>query len=328
MRTSTRVAAFVAMLALVLAAGWAGGRWLGPDEESVATDGSTHGHDDAAAGGHGGGHGDEHGAAGAAAAAGLQVSEHGHTLTLAEPTLPSGRQELAFTIEGEDGPVTAYDVAHEKRLHLVVVRRDLTGFQHVHPAMDDDGTWRVDVDLEPGPWRVFADFKPTGGEAHVLGADLLVPGDFEPEALGEQELAASVDGYDVNLGGGFTVGTASTVTATVSKDGEVVELEPYLGASGHLVALRSGDLGYLHVHPEEGDRAEFHTAFPSVGAYRLFLDFKHDGVVRTAAFTVQVGGAGHDHSTHSHGDGSGDDHGDGSGTGDESGEGDGHDHEH
>ncbi len=318
MRTSTRVAGFVAVLALVLAAGWAGGRWLGPDEDTVATDSAGHGHADEAAGGSAGGHG-EHGEHGAAVAAGLQVSEHGHTLTLAEGTLPAGRQQLAFTIEGEDGPVTAYDVAHEKELHLIVVRRDLTGFQHVHPTMDADGTWRVDVDLEPGPWRVFADFKPTGGEAHVLGADLFVPGDFEPEPVGEQELAASVDGYDVNLGGGFTVGAASTLTATVSKDGEVVDLEPYLGATGHLVALRAGDLGYLHVHPEDSDRAGFHTAFPSVGTYRLFLDFKHDGVVRTAAFTVQVEGAGHDHGTHSHGDEAGD-HEDGSE--------DGHSHDH
>lgn len=326
MRTSTRALGFVAVLTLVLAAGWAGGRWLGPDEDTVAADTSGHGagHSDSAdqgaeaAAGHGE-HGEEHGGGAAAAvAAGLQVSEHGHTLTLRESTVPTGRQELAFTIEGEDGPVTAYDVAHEKRLHLIVVRRDLTGFQHVHPEMDDDGTWRVDVDLEPGPWRVFADFKPTGGEAHVLGADLFVPGDFEPETLGKQELAASVDGYDVNLGGSFTVGTASTLTATVSRDGEVVELEPYLGASGHLVALRAGDLGYLHVHPEEGDRAAFHTAFPSAGTYRLFLDFKHDGVVRTAAFTVHVDGAGHDHSTHSHGeaDQDGGEHSDG------------HDHDH
>ncbi|MDN4174480.1 hypothetical protein QWY28_16085 [Nocardioides sp. SOB77] len=304
MRTSTRVLGFLAVLVLVLGLGWAGGRWLGPDEETVAADEGGHGSHgssqtaEEASDAHG-----SHGSGAEAAAAGLQVSEHGHTLTLAEATLPAGRQELAFTVEGEDGPVTAYDVAHEKQLHLIVVRRDLTGFQHVHPTMDADGTWRVDVDLEPGPWRVFADFKPTDGEAHVLGADLFVPGDFQPEPLGEQELSASVDGYDVNLGGGFVAGEESTLTATVSRDGEVVDLEPYLGATGHLVALRAGDLGYLHVHPEEDtDRAEFHTSFPSVGTYRLFLDFQHDGVVRTAAFTVEVEGAGHDHATHSHGE--------------------------
>ena len=34
----------------------------------------------------------------------------------------------------------------------------------------------------------------------------------------------------------------------------MTDLQPYLGAYGHLVALRDGDLAYLHVHPgEHGD---------------------------------------------------------------------------
>ena len=35
----------------------------------------------------------------------------------------------------------------------------------------------------------------------------------------------------------------------------MTDLQPYLAAYGHLVALRQGDLAYLHVHPdgEPGD---------------------------------------------------------------------------
>ena len=64
------------------------------------------------------------------------------------------------------------------------------------------------------------------------------------------------------------------------------------------MALRASDLAYLHVHPmgEPGDGTTpagpeigFHTTVPSNGDYRLFLDFKHDDVVRTAEFTVSVG---------------------------------------
>ena len=58
--------------------------------------------------------------------------------------------------------------------------------------------------------------------------------------------------------------------------------------------LRSGDLGYLHVHPEEGEPGpgvEFATAFPTPGTYRLFLDFQHHGSVHTAALTVPAGTA-------------------------------------
>ena len=41
------------------------------------------------------------------------------------------------------------------------MRRDLAGFQHVHPARGADGTWRVPLDLPAaGTYRVFADFAP------------------------------------------------------------------------------------------------------------------------------------------------------------------------
>ena len=81
----------------------------------------------------------------------------------------------------------------------------------------------------------------------------------------------------------------------------MTDLQPYLGAYGHLVALRAGDLAYLHVHPDgvpgdgvtaPGPDVTFWATAPSAGAYRLFLDFQHNGVVRTAEFTVQATPAG------------------------------------
>jgi hypothetical protein len=76
---------------------------------------------------------------------------------------------------------------------------------------------------------------------------------------------------------------------TVSRGGRTIRTEPYLGAGGHLVALREGDLAYLHVHPEEHDDAvSFMTEFPSEGRYRLYLQFKHQGRVHTAEFTQEV----------------------------------------
>ena len=53
------------------------------------------------------------------------------------------------------------------------------------------------------------------------------------------------------------------------------------------MTLRVGDLAYLHTHPE-GDRLAFDVALPSPGAYRLWVQFRLDGVVRTAAFTQEV----------------------------------------
>jgi hypothetical protein len=147
---------------------------------------------------------------------------------------------------------------------------------------------------------VFADFAPTGGAATTLGVDVSAPGAFEPVTHAPSR-TAQVDGYTVELAGDLVAGQASPVTLSVSRGGvPVTDLQPYLAAYGHLVALREGDLAYLHVHPEgspgdgvtlSGPQIEFVAQVPTAGSYRLFLDFQHKGVVRTAGFTVPTGPA-------------------------------------
>jgi hypothetical protein len=301
------------------------GRAVGPVEAAVpaAHEGMAGAADDehSSAGTHEG-MGDE-AADGSAASLpkGLMVSQDGYTFRLADATLAPGRQvPVEFTIEGPDGrPVTAYDVEHDKRLHLIAVRRDFSGFQHVHPVMDEDGTWRSELDLRAGPWRVFADFKPTAGEALTLGTDVAVPGSYQPARPAEDSRTSSVRDYTVTLDGDLTVGEEAELVLRVSRDGRpVTDLEPYLAAYGHLVALRDGDLAYLHVHPEgapddgttkPGPDIVFFTEVPSPGRYHLFLDFKHQGAVRTAAFTVTVHGS----ASESSGSGATDGHSDGDG---------------
>jgi hypothetical protein len=232
---------------------------------------------------------------------GLQVSENGYTLDAAA-SLPAGAPTpVSFRVLGPDGqPVTAYETAHDEDLHLIAVRRDLTGYQHVHPDLAPDGTWSIPLDLTAGGWRLFADFDPAGpDEPLVLGADVAVAGTYTPQPLPEPSATAEVDGYTVALDGQLVPGQESELTLSVSRDGRpVTDLQPYLAAYGHLVALRAGDLAYLHVHPAggPGDGATapgpditFSATAPSAGDYRLFLDFKHGDVVRTAEFTVRAG---------------------------------------
>jgi hypothetical protein len=233
---------------------------------------------------------------GAPAEAGLASSTGGYTLTPTDATLTPGIPEtFAFRITGPNGAaVTAFDVEHEKRMHLIIVRRDGTGFQHVHPEMTADGTWNVPVTLPTaGSYRAFADFIPAGGTGTVLGVDLAAPGPFEPVTHGPSR-TAHVDGYAVELAGDLLAGRASPVTLTVTRDGRpVTDLQPYLGAYGHLVALREGDLAYLHVHPDgaasSGPQVQFVAEVPSAATYRLFLNFQHDGAEHTAEFTVTTG---------------------------------------
>lgn len=233
---------------------------------------------------------------------GLMIAEHGYTLALSENELPAGDAiRLGFSIIGPDGePVTDYTESHDKDLHLIVVRRDMTGFQHVHPTLDAEGAWSVPVNLEPGQWRVFADFTPGGEDENLtLGADLAVAGDYRPRQLPAAASSAEVDDYTVHLDGALVPGKESKLILTVTRAGEpVTDLQPYLAAYGHLVALRDGDLAYLHVHPagtpgdgttKAGPGITFYATAPSGGDYRLFLDFRNRGTVRTAEFTANAG---------------------------------------
>ncbi|HEX3240078.1 MAG TPA: hypothetical protein VHR18_08100 [Solirubrobacterales bacterium] len=221
---------------------------------------------------------------------GLAVAENGLRLVVLDPERERGvSAPLRFRIVGEDGPLTGFDSAHTKRMHLIVVRRDLTGFQHLHPRMAADGTWAVPLQLDDaGDYRVFADFV-HAGEATTLASDLRVDGATNLVGLpAPAPVAVSDGGYRVQLAPQTArAGEPAQIEFEVTRGGQPVALQPYLGAAGHLVALREGDLAFLHVHPEQ-DRLAFMATFPSAGRYRLFLQFEVGGKIKTVAFTQEV----------------------------------------
>jgi hypothetical protein len=300
MNSPVKLAAYAAGLAVVFAGAAGVGNAVGPVADP------PRGHPDMEAG-----HGHEAGSDRTVdAPKGLQVSQDGYTLVPETASLPAAKPTTyAFRITGPNGkPVTDYTPTHDKDLHLIVVRRDLAGFEHVHPRLGADGTWQVPLSLAAGAgtYRVFADFAPAAGdgEALTLGTDLVVAGDQRPTPLPEPSRTTTVDGYTVTLDGSLASGQSSPLTLIVSKDGRpVTDLQPYLAAYGHLVALRQGDLAYLHVHPEgapgdgktrPGPGIKFYAEVPTDGTYRLYLDFKHQGMVHTAEFTATAGVANSD----------------------------------
>ncbi|WP_454194490.1 hypothetical protein [Nocardia sp. Marseille-Q1738] len=291
MNTSTKFGGFALGLAAVFGIAVATGAVIGPDPaEPAAHNSGTH---DRPA---------EQGEAHSEALpGGMMTTERGYTLRLdTTQAAPAPNVPLRFRILDQNGAaVTRYVRSHDKDLHLIVVRRDMVAFQHVHPVLGTDGTWSVPLDLtRAGDYRVFADFTPQGGENLTLGADLRVAGKYDPQQLPAATTTATVGDYTVTLDGVVVPGRPSTVTLSVHRGGKpVTDLQPYLGAYGHLVALRAADLGYLHVHPEghpgdgvtqAGPGITFALTAPSAGDYRLFLDFQHEGVVRTAEFTLTV----------------------------------------
>lgn len=303
MNTPARLAAFGGLIAITFGAALGVGAAVGTPIGPAAPGHSSGGH--SSGGSHAASATDQ--ATNQAAdhrPAGLAVAESGYRLVLDADRLAAGRRiPFSFKVVGPDGtPLTRYRPNHERDLHLIAVRRDLSGFQHVHPRLGETGTWTSSLDLDPGVWRVFADFipdsGPRSGEALTLGADLHVAGTYDPAPLHAPDRTSDVvDGYTATLDGQLVVGRESTLTFSVAHDGEpVTDLDPYLAAYGHLVALRVGDLAYLHVHPEghpgdgttkPGPAITFAATAPSAGDYRLYLDVKHRGVVRTLALTVR-----------------------------------------
>ncbi|WP_328464836.1 hypothetical protein OHA21_41920 [Actinoplanes sp. NBC_00393] len=238
------------------------------------------------------------GAGAGAAVGGLSLSSSGLTLAPTTTTFPANKtQKLEFTINGPGGaPVTTYAIVHDKPLHLIVIRRDLTGFQHLHPEMAADGTWSIDLTLpEPGSYRMIADFTAVLGGSQIattLGSDLTVAGGYAPVTLPDPARAAATSDFRVAYEGTPATESTQPLLMTVTDTaGKPVTVEPYLGAFGHLVVLRQGDTGYVHVHPENqliDGKIKFWLAAPSPGTYRMFLDFQVAGKVSTAAWTVVV----------------------------------------
>jgi len=278
---SFKLAAFAAALAVVLAVSFGVARAVAPDGLADRASDEHAGMDMSGS--------DEHGSSTQAAAVpGLAVADAGYRFVPEATTLASGpAQPFRFRLEGPDGrSVERYRLLHERELHLIVVRRDLTGFQHVHPVREPDGTWAVPLDLPTGgTWRAFADFAPTGGPAQLtLGIDLQVTGSFDPGTI-PTAAAAPDPRFDVRFDR-----RDDDIEIAVARNGMPIETEPYLGARGHLVALRAGDLAYLHVHPETGGApaVRFKAELPTAGTYAMFFDYQVGGVVRTAATTMEV----------------------------------------
>ncbi len=288
------VVPLIAVIGLVQAVGNGSPSAIGPTE-GLTGGASGHAHAPGTASNH------PHGGftIGDATVGGLAVGAGGYTLAPASTALTAGvSAPFRFRIEGPNGrPVTRYVIARDRPMHLVVVRRDLSGYQHLHPTMSADGTWQIDLALPaPGTWRAFADFATfdaNGAKAAVtLGVDLTVAGGYEPASTPAATREATVDAYTVTYEGTPHPGVTQPLVFRVFRAGKPVrDLERHLGAYGHVVALRERDLGYAYALAEDRlfrGAAKFWLSAPSRGRYRMYFDFRVDGRVHTATFTVVV----------------------------------------
>lgn len=217
------------------------------------------------------------------------------------PAMPAAGEvtDLSLQILGPDHtPVTNFDVLHEKLAHLIVVREGLDEFAHLHPDVGDDGTLRIKHQFgKAGPYRLFVDYQPAGGAPSLATGRLTVAGEGSPAAALTPNPDASVTDADVTARVEVTSAPeGKTIRFKITgPDGKAIEdLQPYLGAMGHLVVIRSGTLDYVHAHPVGDSKAApggivaFEAHLPSTGIYKAWGQFRHKERILTFPFVLQI----------------------------------------
>jgi hypothetical protein len=231
---------------------------------------------------------------------------------LASPSPPAAGEEteLELRVRMENSPdlreVTDFDLVHERLMHLFLVRRDLGYFAHEHPELVAPGVFRLRLRFPaPGEWRLFADVAPRDAGGQVLLAKLTVrPGEGDPPPPSPMPdgavLSAAADGVRADLeipGGGIPAGRTVTVVArlTDAKGRPVEDLEPWLGALGHLLLIPRDAETFAHAHPDErvpgagrGGRIPFLVRLPQPGLYRGWLQFQRGGRVVTEEIALEA----------------------------------------
>jgi len=228
---------------------------------------------------------------------------------------------LQFDVKDKDGNVVKdFATYHEKKMHFIVVRKDRTNFQHVHPTLDEaTGIFTLKSFTFPadGDYRLFADFAPDANKKDSMGMiEAVAPYEdvragnaskYTPLALGQDSLTSIVNGFTASIvqppGGDSAASTSATrfyagqdgsVPVSMKKNGVLfTNLQNFLGSLGHMVVL-GPNLEFIYAHPLLDDVAnqtgyiQFMVTFPTSGQYKLYLQTQADNQVTTNDFNLTV----------------------------------------
>jgi len=215
--------------------------------------------------------------------------------------------------DGYDDELVPLELHHEKKIHLMILSKDLSYFEHIHPKYDGEGyqikvigkneSFTKERGLDEtqfthgGEYIMYVDYVPAGATGQLDKIPLIVGGTpIEKIELGNQNLNWAGEGYKVELSSdkNLTVNTPVQLKIHITNEGNPVnDLGTYLGALAHMVVLSEDTEGYLHVHPLDsetnGPDILLNTKFPKAGKYKVYMQFNHNGKVRTTNFVVEVG---------------------------------------
>ncbi len=230
-------------------------------------------------------------------------------------SLEPGNVDFTFKLYGLDGHEFGPDdlkIAHEKKMHFIVVRDDMTGFQHVHPEYTS-GKWTVSTTIvEQGNYQVYVDIEPVEEEPTTLRIPVTIGGTTENAQAPTPKTDMSVQSKGITAvletSSELKTNEHTRLTFALTKGGSpVADIGPYLGAFGHVVLLRHGDADdFIHVHPvtetaPTDGKVSFDAQFPVKGRYTLYAQFNVNGEVLTFPITVDVDTDGSDTEVHDDG---------------------------
>jgi hypothetical protein len=232
-------------------------------------------------------------------------------------------------------PIRAEDlvVKHEHALHVMVVDQGLEDYSHTHPVANADGTFTFTFTPRlDRPYRLWADFSLSdpstedgaAAAGHAHGQDMA---DHMAHGATGAVAAATYAAVDLPVGAGPVPAVAATPTLTANADGlrfalsleqplrageasraslsvadaqgrPYTQLQPLMGAFGHMVGFNPGATTMMHVHPEGaepttpdargGPALTFMVEPESAGPQRLFVQVRTNGREVAVPFNVVV----------------------------------------
>ncbi len=221
------------------------------------------------------------------------------------PRAPKAGATAQFRLTVRDPRTNAvvrnFELVHERILHFFIISQDLEHFAHVHPQLQSDGTFLQSTILpRAGAYRLIADFLPAGGVPQMIQQSVVTAGftgSLVPNAALVEDLTDKLlDGVRVKLSMPRPVAGREQLLTFQVEDAAtgrpVADLEPYLGATGHVLLVSSDLQTAAHSHPVAdlsatvGPVIVFQALFPREGAYRVWVQFQRRGRVLVAPFTV------------------------------------------
>lgn len=218
--------------------------------------------------------------------------------------------ELRFTIRDTKtkAVVRDFDIAHTKVFHLLLASKDLSWFAHEHPDAQPEGSFTLSqVFPTGGEYLLYADVAPRGAGSQILGTSVRVRGAVsKPVPLVPSAPRNTVDGITASFSAATSpipVGRSTSLAfkLTDATTGQpVTDLEPYLGAYGHLMIIHQDGQTVVHSHPAEDEagiaaskrgNVLFNARFPKPGIYKAWGQFQRGGRVITIPFVLGIGGA-------------------------------------